>query len=171
MEEMKLVSSDLSSHVLVTKNAMADIVFLAVGVLAGVFLLIFLVTSLGERKVRASVVGGCSLFLFVVGWFGSYFFLSLPIYFHFSCSLCVGFLVILFFFSSRIVHSIRLQDSKERVDERDIVFTRDEYEVGTTKYEDYYSLHPGRKASDDKMRNQLSTRRHSGWRQGVDSGS
>ena len=40
----------------------------------------------------------------------------------------------------------------EQVDERDVIFAREEYRAGSDRYARYYATHPDLKASDDKLR-------------------
>jgi len=61
-------------------------------------------------------------------------------------------LTALFFVSLGKMTPIMISESDERVDERDIMFAREEYFPGDSKYETYYSQKPEHKKIDDKIR-------------------
>ncbi len=53
----------------------------------------------------------------------------------------------------RNTHTLKIYPSKERFDERDVMFARGEYRPGTKKYRIYYGeLHPEKKEFDDRLR-------------------
>jgi len=49
--------------------------------------------------------------------------------------------------------SLEIDENKEKVDERDIMFAREEYTPGSPEYEKYYSTRPENKDIDDEIRN------------------
>jgi hypothetical protein len=48
--------------------------------------------------------------------------------------------------------SLQIGEINERVDERDVMFAREEYHPGTDKYNTYYNMRPNHKEIDDKLR-------------------
>jgi len=59
---------------------------------------------------------------------------------------------LLFFLPIRHTHSIKIACVTERVDERDIMFAREEYQAGTETYKVYYALRPENQKIDDRIR-------------------
>lgn len=126
--------------------------FAATGALVGTYLVLFLVASLRERRRRAQLASLLSLIVTGGLWYGWYLFagdnpvwLSLP-------SVGLALFLVLFFAPlgrSRVVDAAQVAT---RVDERDVMFTREEYKPGTSRYHDYYDAHPEFKESDDRLR-------------------
>jgi ferredoxin len=50
----------------------------------------------------------------------------------------------------------------ERVDERDTMFAREEYSAGTARYDEYYAKHPQKKDIDDRLRKLPGLLEHGG---------
>jgi len=65
--------------------------------------------------------------------------------------LTIGILVLLFF-PARGKYIIENDTPQNRIDERDIMFSRNLLETGTKRYENYYKRHPDYKKSDDTFR-------------------
>ncbi|MFC2103847.1 reductive dehalogenase [Bacteroidota bacterium] len=60
--------------------------------------------------------------------------------------------LLLLFFPYRPKIKERFQIPIEKIDERDIIFSRNELKTDTEKYNTYYSINPDKKESDDKFR-------------------
>jgi reductive dehalogenase len=69
-----------------------------------------------------------------------------------SIAAVILLIVFLFFLPIGHTHSIKLARVTEQVDERDIMFAREEYQPGTEKYKVYYTLRPENKITDDRIR-------------------
>ncbi|MFQ6082436.1 MAG: reductive dehalogenase [Candidatus Aminicenantia bacterium] len=128
---------------------MARFILLSVGL----FFFLFSFTCLKEKEKRATVR---SFFFFLVNalFFGLSFLLPISFQKIFSSAI-----VILFFFflilsvipfekkcSIRIIYPI------QKVDERDVIFSRTDLIPGTETYKEYYERHPEFKEIDDKIR-------------------
>lgn len=61
-------------------------------------------------------------------------------------------LTLLFFFPGNKPSTMSVGEITERVDERDVMFAREEYLPGTEKYEAYYAMRPHLKEVDDMIR-------------------
>ncbi|MCP4580867.1 MAG: reductive dehalogenase [candidate division Zixibacteria bacterium] len=123
-----------------------------IGTAICLFLIVFGSSSIRERKSRAAFLSLIMLIAFGSIWFGGYilfkpspFFLSIP-------NIITLFMALLFFMPFGKRSSIKVGDITERVDERDIMFARNEYEPGTEKYDKYYADHPELKKIDDRIR-------------------
>ncbi|MBU0985109.1 MAG: reductive dehalogenase [candidate division Zixibacteria bacterium] len=64
----------------------------------------------------------------------------------------VVLITLVFFFPIGIRKPVPCAKVTERVDERDVMFAREEYEAGTDKYEQYYRMRPEFKQVDDRLR-------------------
>ncbi|MBN1211302.1 MAG: reductive dehalogenase [candidate division Zixibacteria bacterium] len=133
---------------------MTVVVFLyfAVGFLLLLFLALLAVSSLIEKRPRAVVV--CALLIIVVElvWFGCYFWLEPPFYILLVFLVALTGFILLFFMPLGESRPLKIGDIIQKVDERDIIFAREEYQPGTEKYEKYYDLRPENKDIDDRMR-------------------
>ena len=63
-----------------------------------------------------------------------------------------GGILLLFFFPVGRKQIVEDDDPVERIDERDIMFSRNLLEAGTERYSEYYARHPDKKVLDDKFR-------------------
>jgi ferredoxin len=66
--------------------------------------------------------------------------------------LAVVTLALLFFMPVGRTRRLRVGEISERVDERDIMFAREEYLPGTEHYGQYYAMRPENKTVDDRLR-------------------
>ena len=130
----------------------AELVYLVVGMLVEGLLLVLAVSSTIERRGRALLLCVLAMILIGGGWYGWYALLAseslwllLP-----PTLVLLGSLV--FFLPFRSSQALKIGCINEQVDERDVMFSREEYQPGTERYETYYAAHPEHKAADDRMR-------------------
>jgi len=129
-----------------------ELIYAATGVILCTFGLTFAISSLSEKKTRAFNIAIAITAALVFGW--SYYYN----FFHFSeilLSIPIAFAIIaaiLFFAPDGKISAIEINNSAERVDERDIMFAREEYELGDSKYESYYLMRPEKREIDDSIR-------------------
>ena len=127
---------------------------LAAGVLLAVFLLYFSAVSIQENEPlaarRAFVMAMLSLVLFgVAGLAGLAYQTAVP-----------GLLLLLITIAAAVVLLLPLGNRlpaeddtpTSRIDERDIMFSRNLLQPGSERFEEYYQRHPDKKALDDKFR-------------------
>ncbi len=129
------------------------IIYFAVGILYGLGGAFFIVSSILEKKQRAVLSSYIITGLFILGWFGGGLILDIGITASILLSLLILLLTALFFIPIGKNSTIDISETDERVDERDIMFAREEYAPGESKYETYYFLNPESKMIDDKIRN------------------
>jgi ferredoxin/Ca2+/Na+ antiporter len=120
--------------------------------LFSIFFLTFIFSNIKEKEKRALKLS-IIFFLFLVAVLVSSFFFSA--YIQKIISLMSVILFIIFIILSLIPFE-KKGDIKvykiERVDERDVIFARDDLKVGSKNYEEYYRNHPERKKIDDRIR-------------------
>lgn len=127
-------------------------VYMASGIILGATGFSFAVLSLFEKKLRAFYTAIILTVILSFIWSVYYYFLNFS---EILLSIPPAFailVVIMFFAPDGKISAIVIDDSTERVDERDIMFAREEYEPGDPKYEAYYSMRPQYKETDDKIR-------------------
>lgn len=130
-------------------NTILRLLHLLVSVALSAFFLLFAHFSLAEQKLRAA---GISLLLAVAGvlfWLLGWL---LPMWAVAVLDLSLVAVVVLFFLPLSRPTNIKVGEIDERVDERDIMFSREEYEPGTQKYDTYYAMRPEHKEADDRLR-------------------
>lgn len=114
-------------------------------------LILFSIFSMVEKKQRAVFISlGLSVIVAAV-WF------SVPqIYFSKTYEIIMMAVVVLFGFTFFLpigkTLCTKLGFAAAKFDERDTVFAREEYQVGSIKYEKYYEAHPELKEMDDHLR-------------------
>lgn len=128
------------------------VLFWIVGLGLVLFMTGFVIASWRESQKRAAAVAlGLSHGIGAIWWVifqladGNPVWLAVP----------VGFVVVLtaaYFIPLGRTTSIAATPDSEKVDERDVMFTREEYEPGTARYDEYYSKHPELKSVDDRLR-------------------
>lgn len=127
-------------------------VYIASGIILGGAGFSFAVSSLFEKKTRVFYAAVVYTVILLVIWTGYYYFLNFS---EILLSIPPAFVilaVILFFAPDGKISTIEIGDSNERVDERDVMFAREEYQPGDAKYETYYATKPQYKEIDDKIR-------------------
>jgi len=133
---------------------MIIVVFLyfAAGFLLLLFLALLAVSSLIEKRPRAVVLSALLIIIVELAWFGGYFWLDPPFYILLIPLAVLTVFILLFFIPLGESWPLKITAITEKVDERDVVFAREEYRPGTEKYEKYYTLRPENKNIDDRMR-------------------
>ncbi len=128
------------------------------------FWALFCLSAVRERRPRAAVRSGLVSFALAAIWFGPAAIWALPSWALTMAAGVILLLAALFFLPLGTTHGLEYRPvgetvdgpdkarGEERVDERDIMFAREEYLPGTSKYETYYARRPELKASDDKIR-------------------
>lgn len=127
-----------------------EIAYILTGTIYCIFGLIFIVSSIIEKKYRAAVIAATLILLFILAMVGGALIINndmliIPM-------LAIVLLTALFFVPSGKMTPIMISESNEKVDERDIMFAREEYFPGDSKYETYYSQKPEYNKIDDKIR-------------------
>lgn len=128
------------------------ILFLCTGGFVCLFLQLLVISSLREDQLRAAPVASALFIIFSLLWFGSYVVFSPPDTVMIAALIAVVFPAILFFCPIGHNRTLKITNPGQRFDERDVVFSREDYEPGTERYDTYYSSRPENKAIDDKLR-------------------
>jgi reductive dehalogenase len=128
------------------------LLYFAAGFLLLLFLCLLAVSAFIEKRPRAVVVTAGIIMVFELVWFGTYFWLEPPFYILLVPLAAVTSFVFLFFMRLGESPPLASKAVTERVDQRDVVFAREEYRPGTEKYRIYYNLRPENKDIDDRMR-------------------
>ncbi|MFH1845400.1 MAG: reductive dehalogenase domain-containing protein [bacterium] len=131
---------------------MARLLYLLTGGAITLFWIVFAVTSVRERKKRAAVISGGVAFGFGAVWFGWFFLLQPPGGQLLIPVALAGLLTLLFFTPPGRPVTETTRNITSRVDERDVIFAREEYASGSDKYQRYYDRRPEFKAMDDRIR-------------------
>ncbi len=132
--------------------SLAEQVYLVVGMLVEGFLVLLAVSSALERKGRAVLLSSLACVLVAAGWYGWYALLASESLWLLMLPAMVLLGGIFFFLPFGSFQALRVGSISEQVDERDVMFSREEYQPGTEHYETYYAAHPEYKAVDDRMR-------------------
>ncbi|MFZ5981509.1 MAG: 4Fe-4S dicluster domain-containing protein [Candidatus Zixiibacteriota bacterium] len=133
-------------------SVVISVLYLALGGMIGLFLLLFALSSLFEKRPRAALLSISFLLIFSILWTGTLVYLEPPDYILFIPFKLIVILIILYFIPMGKTTVLEIDKITERVDERDIAFAREEYRPGTEKYEIYYSKRPHLKKVDDRIR-------------------
>ena len=129
-----------------------QLLFLAAGAVVSIFWGLFSISALVEEKRRAALIGALLFVVFAGIWFGGFFI------FHPNVGVLAVAVVVIavfcFLFFAPIGRSgiEGIAAITERVDERDVIFSRARYRPGTEKYESYYAQRPEKKEIDDRIR-------------------
>lgn len=115
------------------------------------FLIFFAGSSIKENRPRPLVLNLIVLILFSSFWILYPAIINTQIYLLIPPVIIIA-LVIPYFSPTGKTNYLKYGTITEKVDERDTMFAREEYEKGSDKYEKYYSAHPGLKKIDDKIR-------------------
>ncbi|UCG60780.1 MAG: reductive dehalogenase [Candidatus Zixiibacteriota bacterium] len=129
-----------------------QILYLIVGGLIGLFIESFSITSLRENQLRAATLSSTLFMVFALIWFASYFIFSPPDIILIVALIVVLVLATLFFMPVGSTSSLKAGPVTGRFDERDVVFSREEYQPGSDRYGQYYSMHPEYRSVDDAIR-------------------
>lgn len=133
--------------------AWLDAIYLICGAVVAMLLELFIFSSINERRPRAVTVSSLILILFGLFWFGAYFIFSPPDSFLAAASAAVIGFAVLYYLPTGSNRTLHISGAGERFDERDVIFSREEYAPGSDRYETYYARRPEYKSLDDKMRN------------------
>jgi ferredoxin len=126
--------------------------FIAVGTAVSLFLALLCVTSLIERKTRVALISLLFLVIFAGIWFGGFWILLPNDVIVAIAVIVVALPMILFFLPIGKNKPLKITNFTEQVDERDVIFSRADYEPGTEHYKTYYKMRPEKKEMDDKIR-------------------
>jgi reductive dehalogenase len=126
--------------------------FLITGVIIGLFLVVFGISSVIEKKQRAALLSALLFVAFCGIWFGGLVFLFPNSFFMALAMLLTVFLTLLFFLPIGKTKMQQAGKPIQKVDERDVIFAREEYLPGTEKYDLYYATRPENREIDDKIR-------------------
>jgi reductive dehalogenase len=116
------------------------------------FLGLFSISSLIEKKRRAAKVGALFFVLFAGIWLGGFFIFHPNDYILVGAVILVALPGLLFFMPIGRTKVQKITTITGRVDERDTIFARVGYGAGTERYNSYYATRPEKKESDDKIR-------------------
>jgi len=130
----------------------ARLVFVIVGLGPLVLLLALVVSSLAERERRAALVSAGMTIAFALVWFGGGLLLQPPAFVLYAATGSMLLVVLLFFLPLSPARTPRTATATERVDERDVMFAREEYHPGSEQYAAYYAEHPEKQKGDDRLR-------------------
>jgi len=129
-----------------------QLAYLFIAIAVGGFLLLFAVSSLREKRPRAAVVSIIALILIEGGGYMWYLAFSDQPYLLAIPPVALAVLGILFFAPIGPNHPLRIGTISAKVDERDVMFAREDYVSGSREYEAYYAQHPEHKELDDRLR-------------------
>jgi len=133
-------------------NSFIRILYLLVGGFICLFFYLFTISSVYEKKQRAAIISAFFIFITAFVWYGWYMIIS-PAYLPLGLPIIlIGLFVILFFAPLGARSQLKIGYIDKKVDERDVIFAREEYELSSDKYEKYYAMRPENKEIDDKLR-------------------
>ncbi len=127
-------------------------IYLSAGISVVFILGLFLISTLSEKKQRASVISIIITVLFCAVWFGGVFSFRISDTLLLVLTFAVATAFIAFFLPMGRKKQILIKDFDGKVDERDTMFAREEYTEGSEKYAAYYSKRPENRIIDDKIR-------------------
>ncbi|KPL04245.1 MAG: hypothetical protein AMJ90_01275 [candidate division Zixibacteria bacterium SM23_73_2] len=128
------------------------LLFIVTGTSVCLFLALFCITSLIERKLRAALLGGLFFLILAGFWFGGFLIFLPGDYVVAGAVILVLIPGILFFIPVGKKKVQKISTITERVDERDTMFAREKYRAGTKEYDAYYKMRPDKKETDYKIR-------------------
>ncbi len=119
-----------------------EIIYVGTGGIVFLLTAIFVWSCCRERKSRAALLGSLLLLVFTVAWSGYFILFSAS-----SAALLmpvslIAIFSLLFFSPLGKTSSLKIGKITEKIDERDVMFAREEYQPGTDKYEQYYAARP-----------------------------
>ncbi|MHC4941935.1 MAG: 4Fe-4S dicluster domain-containing protein [Planctomycetota bacterium] len=126
--------------------------FWIMGIAAGLFFFFFFLSAIAEKKQVAAWLSAGMLIGLIGIWLAAYrlfhsvpFLLTVP-------AVIIVVLALLFFLPWKKGTPMVIGDVTEQVDERDIMFSREEYLPGSDRYETYYKMRPDLRDIDDELR-------------------
>jgi ferredoxin len=129
-----------------------EFLFWFIGTAVFMLFVFFAVTSARESKPRAAIISGMVAVIAALVWIVWYQLFALESH---LLALLPGIIVLMgigILVPLRRPTPLGIGDITERVDERDIMFAREEYEPGSDKYTAYYPGRPELKEIDDRIR-------------------
>ncbi|UCC79851.1 MAG: 4Fe-4S dicluster domain-containing protein [Candidatus Zixiibacteriota bacterium] len=129
-----------------------ELIYVATGIILCAAVLAFAVSSYFEKKTKAFMVALIFTAAISAVWLAYYHIFSFSMI---MLSIPPAFVItfaFLFFAPDGRISAIEIDNSGERVDERDVMFAREEYEPGDSRYDAYYSAKPEYKEIDDAIR-------------------
>ncbi|UCE23928.1 MAG: reductive dehalogenase [Candidatus Zixiibacteriota bacterium] len=129
-----------------------DFIYLITGGAVCILLELFALTSIRENQPRAASVSSSLVMLVALLWFGAYFAFTLPGLVMVAAVALVVLFLVLFFLPVGKSEPLQIGVISQRFDERDVVFSREEYQPHTPRYEDYYATRIQFKEADDRIR-------------------
>ncbi len=129
-----------------------EIVYYAVGLAVAVFFVILALTSIRERRYRAALIGTFIMVLVTAIWLAWHVLFPSDAWLLIIPAAVAILLVLAIFLPFGKASLIEIGETTERVDERDTMFAREEYQPGSDKYRSYYARRPELKDVDDKIR-------------------
>ena len=134
-------------------NIVIQAIYWSIGAAVSLYLLVFSLSSTREKHPRAAFLSLVILVGQAAFWIVAYLIPDNYGFFWMAGTLgLVAVLIILFFGPFGRRNPVKIREDKERVDERDTAFAREEYMPATDKYQDYYDEHPDLKDVDDRTR-------------------
>ena len=122
------------------------------GLIVLIMLVLLLISCVHEKRGKAAGKAILLLLLFNIGWVGWYLLTGTQSVFLIIPPATLIFGAVIFYWPMGKTLPLEMGRITQRVDERDVVFAREEYEPGTEKYDEYYSVRPELKELDDRMR-------------------
>lgn len=127
------------------------LIYLSTGSLVTLFWALFGVTAVREKRPRAATLGSLTCLGFTLIWIAFYLADPAAVWFWLATT-AVWLFIALCFLPLGGTKAIEMGSLTEQVDERDIMFSREEYLPGSKRYEAYYDRRPELKAVDDRIR-------------------
>lgn len=126
--------------------------YIFIGVVISTLIALTAITSTRERKFRATAICAGGLIMLGAAWFGPLIWITPSDWTLAIPMIIAGLISALWFLPLGTTEGLVISGDGERVDEREIMFAREEYRSGTSKYDWYYAAHPEHKEIDDKLR-------------------
>lgn len=128
------------------------LLFIFLGTAVSLFLALLCITSLIERKTRATVLSLFFLVIFAIIWFAGFLIFLPDDYVIAIAVIVIAFPGFLFFLPAGRNITLKISNNTEKVDERNVMFARADYQPGLQEYDAYYKMRPEKKEIDDKIR-------------------
>ncbi|MFH1686676.1 MAG: reductive dehalogenase domain-containing protein [bacterium] len=134
-------------------STIVNIIYWFFGTAVSLYLLTFALSSIKEKHLRATVLSTLLLVGQATPWLvGGLMLDDSRTPWMATVSVLIAVSAGLFFGPIGRRTVVRIREGGERVDERDVVFAREEYMPGSEKYQIYYALHPELREIDDRTR-------------------
>lgn len=129
-----------------------ELVYLIAGIICALFSASYVFSALKENKERAFALGLLIFVLFCTLWFGFYLIVPVPSIVLIGMVAIVLLMVIVLTAPFDVRKLSISKNPINKIDERDVLFSREEYAQGSEKYLYYYSKNPERREIDDNIR-------------------